>query len=286
FGLDAVVESPFMSTAIVSQFTSEGFVIAADGLRKKYPSGEIVSSTAQKIFSFVKEDTVLAYAFSGSVEVPNRNEEIAFSFIDECKQAARVVGNTTLPQSFDTFIKILAVRVNERVAEARESGLLSEYPSCPNDPSLMVKAIFLGFYRGLASRAAIEFRQNEQVLADPMLTRLQTAGSDLKQFEIFSGSEIVANHLFHTAEPDLARYRTPSIGNVDLAKRQLPGTVEEAAQLAESYIQACIDNPHLDQESCRLIGGHIHVAKISKREGFAWVKAPLNESPRPPGCAI
>lgn len=286
FGLDVIVEFPFMSTAIVSQFTPEGFAIAADGLRTKTnPTRDTVSNKVQKIFPIVMGDTTLAYAFSGAVEVPDENEKIAFSFTKECERAAKIVGSGTLPSSFDVYVKTVAGLVNERIAEARALGSLSKYPSCADPPGLMAKATFLGFYRGLASRAEIEFLQNDQVLADPVLGGLQTAQDDLKdedfkKFKIFSGSEIVSNRLFHTTEPDLANYRTSSISNNDLLRRQLPRTLEEATQLVESYIQACIDNRQLDRETCDFIGGHIHVAKLTKAKGFEWVKAPVNQTPR------
>jgi hypothetical protein len=133
----------------------------------------------------------------------------------------------------------------------------------------MVRAHLLGFYMGMASIAQITFQHVGQNLLDPNITLIPQA--KLKNFQ-GSGSQVIMRRIF-SADPSFASYRMSRQG-IDLTKPPGPQTVEDAARLVENYIQACIDNRHLDPE-CELIGGRIHVGKVNKRHGFEWIKPPL-----------
>ncbi len=59
-----------MSTAVVSLYMHEGFVIAADGHEKSLADGSF-KDEVPKIFSVEGRNKALAYAFSGAVDFPD-----------------------------------------------------------------------------------------------------------------------------------------------------------------------------------------------------------------------
>lgn len=73
-----MLESSFVATAIVTQFTPNGFVIAADGLRRTEPDGQVINETAPKIFKLVGTRRSIAFAFAGNVHILNAAGEIVF----------------------------------------------------------------------------------------------------------------------------------------------------------------------------------------------------------------
>ena len=93
--------------------------------------------------------------------------------------------------------------------------------------------------------------------------------SSLKVFAWF------AELIFDTDDPRFVNYRVPQINIPDAV------TVAEVVEVARKYILACSDPAALsiDQEYCSQIGGHVHMAKITRVEGFQWVEAPVTTRP-------
>jgi hypothetical protein len=78
-----------MSTAIIRIYTHEGFVIGADGRRRRTGDGAIISDTVQKIFPIEEAGRSLAYAMAGVTQIPSEDSEILFDFIVKAREAIK-----------------------------------------------------------------------------------------------------------------------------------------------------------------------------------------------------
>jgi hypothetical protein len=271
FGRRVFLESPFMSTAIASQYTDEGFAIAADSLRKHSLTGKDISTRVQKIFPIEEKQNkrVLAYALAGAVNIANPDGLSIFNFAQEFSAAVPRLTGTQI-HGLDNYCKQLAELVNERLLIVRENGCLSEYPSIPNYPGVIARVVFVGYYSDLGCLAQIEFRHDNQTLLPPILTKLAVGPPS---FEIFSGSAFISKMIFESKGLGFSRYRTRSV-----KKGIPPNTLLEAKELVRNYIQACIDNHTRDKE-CESIGGQPQVATVSPKRGFEWFIKPLGPDP-------
>lgn len=270
FGRRVSLESPFMSTAIVSQYTDEGFAIAADSLRKHSVTGEDVSTRVQKIFPIQEEQNkrFLAYALAGAVYILNANGTV-FDFAQEFSTAVPKLTSTRI-HGLDNYGRRLAELVNERLLIERQNGNLSGYTSIPNYPGVMARVIFVGYYSDLGCLAQIDFRHDNQTLLPPTLTKLAVGPTS---FEVFSGSAFICKMIFESRDLRFSKYRTSSV-----RKRRPPNTLLEAKELVRNYIQACIDNHTRDRE-CESIGGQPQIATVSPERGFEWFVEPLGLDP-------
>jgi hypothetical protein len=277
FGSFITIESPFMAIAIISQYTPEGFALGADGRRCKHPSGELITDKAKKVFSIRGKDSALAFAFAGTTEIPRGDGTIAFSFITACLEAAREIGQSdTVFVDITAYVMEVMEAVYKKFVECKGSGALSEYFLHPNSPKIELKGLFLGFYGGRPTRAEVKLNYAAQTPEErAVLTRLQTSNSDLRFFEVFSGSQTIIDRIRNRADAAFARYRTPAVEN-----EQPLQSLSEAVQLIGNCIGAFIANQEVDSQ-CRQIGGHIHIAKITESKGFEWIIPPLGD-PRDP----
>ena len=64
-------------TAIASAFTSEGFVIGADG-RQLGKGKKIFTESSQKILNFKHRQVSVAYAWCGETSVVNESNEVLY----------------------------------------------------------------------------------------------------------------------------------------------------------------------------------------------------------------
>ena len=77
-----------MPTAIISIYTLEGFVIAADGFDYDWEADKVTRDAVQKLFPLKYPEAKLAYSLTGSDRIQARgSDEIAFDFIIETKAA-------------------------------------------------------------------------------------------------------------------------------------------------------------------------------------------------------
>jgi hypothetical protein len=256
-----------MSTAIVAQYTDEGFAIAADSLRKNALTGEDVSTKVQKVFPIEEKQNkrVLAYGLAGAVDIPDSDGVSLFNFADEFSTAAQRLTDVPIA-GLDSYAKQLSGLVNERLLMKRQIGDLSSYPSIPNAAGVIAKVMLVGYYRDVGCLVELDFRHSNQTLLEP------APGKSLigpTSFEVFSGSNFIVKKMFRSKDVKFSKYRTRS-----LRKGIPPQTLSEATELVRNYIQACIDNQSRDEE-CKSIGGQPQVATISPEHGFEWVIPPL-----------
>ncbi|HUY12394.1 MAG TPA: hypothetical protein VMX16_02035 [Terriglobia bacterium] len=257
-----------MSTAIFRAYTSEGFVIAADGLRLRLSDLTIASETVRKIFSIEEPGRSLAYGMAGSIYTGDDSGAI-FDFATEAERAAKALRNRR-PGDLTRYVELFVRLVNKSYADAKQDGRISEYATCPNvEPSgegergnTVANMFFVGYYDGDPAWSNVRFWHDNQRLRSPTgyLKRLRRG-----QLEI-SGSAKIANLLFETDDPRFAEFRRPK------PPKQEDLTLSEAVEVAKGYIRACSsDAGRQADENCASIGGHLHIATVTPDCGFRWV---------------
>jgi hypothetical protein len=83
------------------------------------------------------------------------------------------------------------------------------------------------------------------------------------------GSQLVANRLADDKN-FYEKYFHPVHGS------NLSPDLSNLVQRAYTFIAACAGREarDMDPEVCRTIGGHIHIAAITRKDGFRWIIAP------------
>ena len=88
-----------MSTAIIRIYTREGFVIAADGLRRKINSKNPVATAAQKIFPTSSRWGTLAFAFAGTTEYEESDSGFKMDWKEQAHHIAAKLQSGAMPKS-------------------------------------------------------------------------------------------------------------------------------------------------------------------------------------------
>jgi len=243
-------------TAIVSAYTPQGFVIAADGLRRG-SAGCVISNTARKIFQVERGQLSLAFAWTGATSLYASNGEVIFDFIEQSKSAIDALMNVQMDEVCGPFRYVSAFLNTMYESFERCNGgstLSGETDGLPREE--IARAVFVGYSYGVPYRAKVSFPRQGCAVLKPCLMELIQSPYD---FDTFSGS-IATNALF-----------APRL-------KYAPASIETAAALVRDYVQLCIDNPTHDEE-CEKIGGHIHIAAVTP-EGFQWLIPPEPDTPR------
>jgi hypothetical protein len=250
-----------MSTAIVRTYTSEGFVIAADGRAIGVEERRVVTDTAQKVFPIEWTGGSLAYSVAGTLQISSDDRRQVFNLILETEKAQAAVTNT--PASLVEYASLLAERITVRLAAVK-----GHYPSTDNrginQRGFRIATLFLeGYYGSAPYRARVDFCHERQNLLEPEVI---PQDSNLGRPQI-CGSGEVSYLLFDTDDPRFAAYRRPVLRAQDV-------TLAEAIEVSKGYINACMDPEALqiDETICSTIGGHIHIATITPSHGFRWVQ--------------
>ncbi len=112
-----------MSTAIARIYTSEGFVIAADGREWNPANQEQVSNSARKIFSVEQPRRQLAYAIAGAIRIPQIGTgETLFDFVSETARAIDKLTGSVNPDLL-SFSKALKDELAPLVRQAKAKRL-------------------------------------------------------------------------------------------------------------------------------------------------------------------
>lgn len=257
-------------TAIARIYTLEGFTVAADGLGIGSALNR-VNENAVKLFSVTDSDKALAYSMTGTVlfqrdEPPN---EVLFDLAKELEAAVRTV-DTSQAKTLSDFAQMICSHVENRLRTQIDGADSDAYPT--NQPlgagRFVIATIFFdGYYRGIPSQLTATFlHENEKLL--PTFMQPALALANIMQG---SGSQVMSNLLFGREKGWFEAYRVIPMdpNNVTLA---------EAIAQVTGYVAACSDPRALlhDKDVCSGIGGHAHVATITKTSGFQWVTAPKN----------
>jgi hypothetical protein len=233
-----------MSTAIVSVYTSDGFIIGADGLRKN-TDGSDVTKTARKIFLFESEITRLAYAWSGTTQVFDSNNQSVFDFMGVSEPILRIadlLGGIDFAAFVNIFRRMLLVTLLQ--SRLTNNGrIVGTYPE-----DEIAGVLFVGYFNQQPCMAEIMVCHQNLLLLEPTIKTLVIPAKP--NCNIFSGSKSL-----NRAWPK-CKARSGA----------------EAIDFVRKYIQACADSSEAD---CDDIGGHIHIGQITP-EGFTWIDPPVS----------
>lgn len=245
-------------TAIVRLYIPEGFVIAADGLRVHSENPALNLSDAQKIVRIDGSGRRLACACTGVAQIsPDDSEGIVFDFLTQANTVAKQLHYRRY-KNLRQYTLALAHEINGRLSDVKSSGKIAKYPSCtrlPMDTADLIAALYIdGFYDGVPSRNEVHFRHNDQELLEPAVV----------DQPIENGNAIIQG---------------PHTPGFTVLQRSTIGTIEEAVESARAYIRSCSDPESIaiDPEACAMIGGHVHIATITRQTDFHWAVPPVTE---------
>jgi hypothetical protein len=265
-----------MATALAHIHSDEGFAISADGMmtRRRADGGlEIASEIEQKIFHLPGSDRVAACSFAGTVTLDSDDStRVAFDFIAETLKAAQNLESKPMKDAND-----FAGQIGDLVQKRLETARRSEDFRRPLGWKQGLRICIDGYFNAQPSRAVVEFHHIKQESAHKVhLHHLLWHPAWL------SGSIEVTRLLFDSDDPRFSQYRTHACKRVAArdAHPEIRVTLSDAIEAGRKFIEACSSAiaREIDDENCRGIGGHIHIATITPKAGFDWA-VPPSQSP-------
>jgi len=260
-------------TAIAVVYHPSGFALSADG---RFMWGEKPAPVAsehdppvdavRKIFPFTFKRRTAAFALTGA----DSNNLGTFSVVSEMMSTLEHSGRTC--QNIYELASRASRHVKDAVENARADGRLPKRfrtdPGVANeDGTFTICRIFIvGYFsKKKPTLVRIHLFHANQVMADPAL-HFETPPAHSQ----YSGSTIIYQFLFESTDERFAQYRK---------ELYLDSPIEDVVEVATGYVKACCDPVAVSLDPlCRAIGGHVHSAKITQRDGFQWVVAPLTAS--------
>jgi hypothetical protein len=231
-------------TAIASAFTSEGFVIGADG-RTLDKDKKIVSDCSQKIFSFKRQHVSVAYAWCGETCIVNESNEVLYDLYKITRDAL-ISAVRTAGTSFSLFIQQCCEGILDGIIK---TSVVRKITSSDSECESKARMLLNGYFEGSPFMAELHIRETDRIRVH--------AGNVLNPIPL------PTRCLFSGCKRQNDKYANT-----------LPTTTKEALKLVSDYIQESIDNPDPD---CFVIGGHRHIACLDSN-GFYWVDAPINSN--------
>jgi hypothetical protein len=261
-------------TAIQFIYTTEGFLVAADGM-KKDNKGNVHSLSAQKIFPVGEPGSAtLAYGLAASVQLGRDDDsnEILFDFIKETDRAAADT-STASHADLVSYMKAIADSVNASLQAAINTHADLKLPltlgkkQADDDPNIIAWAFFGGYFNGTPDYGYIMFRQHSQQLMEPAVGRQDiTIGTPFGYL-----SKPIALGLFHDQDINFNRrvFRLHRTVRTPPAARSLA----DALQIAASYLAVCRrpEAMQFDEAHCADVGGKIRAATITPSNHFQWL---------------
>lgn len=239
-----------MSTSIVSIYTSEGFVIAADGRNYNIETKRKISDSVKKIFPVEQRERRLVYALSGTSElIPKGATDVVFDVVAQIENAVQGLSDDTF-KSLWHYAEALSKVLTDLPKQAREA--IQE-----NDPPTIIW--FNGYYDGRPKRVDVKMFYDGQVpeISTPGLHHGRQYGC---------GSSKVLDALADNNSV-LSRYRTPSLG---LGYDQR--TLADAIDVARSWMSAhCGPEAEGIDPICATIGGDVLMGSLTFADGFHWI---------------
>jgi hypothetical protein len=254
-----------LATAIITIYTTEGFVIAAD-MRKARHDGTTISSKEQKIFPI--QGKMLAYAVGGTVQITkdDLSEELGFDLLSAIPSRIDGIGDVF---SLRRYGRLACFRINEDLEDAKKSGRIQAYPEEINGygesgDHIIATVFFTGYYKDEPGMVYGRFEHDNQELLPPHLGSLPLVPGIVQGY----GSPAIMQLLNSTEDQTLADYR-------DQMKPE-ERSIINAIELAKGYFRACL-NPEirkLDEKHCASLSEKIYIATIKRDAGFQRVSPP------------
>jgi hypothetical protein len=230
-------------TAIVSAFTSDGFVIGADG-RSLGKDKKVVCDSSQKIFNFKRQHVNVVYAWCGETHVVNESKEMLYdlnTITREALSSALRIAN----RDFYIFIQKCCEAVLDNIVKTSVVRKVTNSDSMPDEAR--ARMLLNGYFDGVPFMAHIYIRDTDRIR--------------VRAESVYMPIPTPMRNLFSGCKEQNAKYASV-----------VPAAIEEALKFVSDYIQACIDN--LDPD-CFTVGGHRHIAHLDS-DGFSWVEEPEN----------
>jgi hypothetical protein len=244
---------PIVMTATATIYTQFGFAIAADGWQRwenlqtrddAIRQGE--SDSVQKIYGLNRDGDALSYLVRGHVA----NKDRSFDLGRELEKLSSVWRKSTERNPF-TFVQWASTKLEEYVEAAKAEGRVEEYPGT-----------FIDF-TGYASAQPFWIELQFLPFHNPHTRRLYEISprSIWPGCCIVSGSLIIRDLIFQD-HPSFSTFCKP----FDYTR-----SLDGAVGFVKGYIQACCSSAALEFDpTCDQLGGHIHVATITREQGFQW----------------
>ena len=231
-------------TAIASAFTSEGFVVGADG-RQLDRDNKIFSESSQKIFNFKSGEVNVVYAWCGQTSVVDQSKEALY---DLCAitRTALSFGVQIARKQFPSLIQQCCAGIYDGIIKSPVVRRLSNSDSSPESKARM---LLNGYFYGQPFMAEFYVRETDRIKVHAENVSMPLSSP--------------TRYLFNGCARQNEKY-----------KNLLPTTTGEALKLISDYIQECIDNSDPD---CFSVGGHRHIAHLTPGS-FYWIDAPRSST--------
>lgn len=145
-------------TAIASAFTSEGFVIGADG-RQLDRDKKIFSESSQKIFNFKSRQVDVVYAWCGETSVINQSKEVLYDLypithiaLSSAVQMAR--------RQFPSFIEQCCAGIYEGIIK---SPIVRQITNPDSSPESKARMLLNGYFYGQPFMAEFHVRETDRI---------------------------------------------------------------------------------------------------------------------------
>ena len=261
-------DEPFISmpTVIARIYTHDGFVVAADGRKLNGLTRQIASEADQKIFPLLHRDGHLSCAFAGVVQITRDDGSLAFDFVIETLKAAKAITDEKA-RSLYHYSESLMERISAAFATARHPKF-----HAPHVRDAQTNLLLDGFFDGRPKRTAITFYHEAEEKGPFISTQELHLGRTIGY-----GSRIIMAMLSPKLEPQF-ELKADEFFQSYRRRCQPAHTLSQAIDVALATVEAHCDPVALtlDHEVCEAIGGHIHIATITGREGFKWARAPID----------
>lgn len=267
-----VILTADMPTAIARMYSKEGFAVAADGRGSRADGRGSNIENAQKIFPINDAEKSLAYTFAGMVQFFSEDnpDKSVFDFVTETEKAVRSVGIGTASSAVE-FVQQLCVPLEAKLRSVVTANGGAAFPT--NEPIAerpgvyqIAHIFFDGYFQGIPRQMLATFLHQNQCLLKTETSWNTPVPNVLSGY----GSKIVFDLVGGREDGWAASYRTQP-------REPQALSLKEAETSVRNYVAACCDSRamEVDPEHCWAIGGHIHIATITKSDGFKWVQEPI-----------
>jgi hypothetical protein len=237
--------------------TESGLVIAADGRTRNRDGSETAktSEKEQKIFRARFYGVDCAWAALGVI-CSEGNEGQSFDLRNETANAIQDFRERRAP--LDQSVDKIMHRLNAYIAQAWKDGQIEPNPYEPDSPhgNAVASVFLIGYIQvDCPTLINITFSRDSVGLAQP--SRVIESSPDNR----YSGSwKVAAMYGKGAANPLFGKYYWPP----------RPFLADGLAN-ATGFIQACKDPAAREIDpGCEYIGGHIHAAFVTPKNGFRW----------------
>ena len=250
-------------TAVAIAYTPFGFAVAADGREtSRMAHGTTMeqdtTDQTQKIFEAHYPDSAICYSVTGRVAKGASYDFIGYASGQAKKLSSKIFRDSREYRNAfsERLLRYLQSLKRDGILEYRESPLLDA-----EDISLIVSIHIVGYFKGTPfwRNAHFYHEKNGGVYLD-------TNGPPLVYgLRVGMGSDIVPN-LCIKNDPRFEKYQRRLNMTLEDASR------ETAIDWTSAYIELCSEPLAAEVDPiCRMIGGHIHIATVTKSQGFQWV---------------